>query len=192
MTDTLREQLHGLIDKDVPEDAPPIPGDVTPAELVAALSIYGTPGSGKSLPSLDLLVAVLPDNSSVLAERVGPCFRTAQLVRLLPESGPRITDEAVRARRQSGRLIGLRTRDRRWLYPAWQFHTRPGRLVIRDDVLELWGLLGAVDDPWSRAAWLSGPRGDLAGVSPLAWLDRHGLDGRLRAAAGERRRRAAA
>jgi hypothetical protein len=189
LPDTLREQLHRLIEQTIPAGAPPIPGDVTAQEL---LEVLGTHGAGTSLADAGLLAAVLPDTSGRLADRVGPCYRTNQLVRLLPESGAAITDEAVRARRESGRLIGLRTRDRRWLYPAWQFRTRPGRLEVRADVLDLWQLLGHADDAWSRAAWLTGPRADLAGESPLGWLDRHGLDRGLRAAAGDRRRRAAA
>lgn len=44
------------------------------------------------------------DDSDVLAERVGPCFRASQVGRLLP--GLR------------GRLISLRTRGRLWFYPA--------------------------------------------------------------------------
>lgn len=188
MPETLREQLHGLIDQSVPGDAPALPGDVTLWDALFALAGATDPEQA------DVLVLAHPRlaSSEQLAGRVGPCYRTSQLVRLLPASGQPITDEAVRARRQSGHLIGLKTRDRRWVYPAWQFRTRPGRLVVRDDVLDLWALLGADDDPWSRAAWARGPRRDLDEHSPLAWLDIHGLDERLRAAAGDRRRRAAA
>lgn len=188
MSSTLREQLHGLIDRAVPEDVPAVPGDVTLWDALFALA--GT----TDLDQADVLALAhpRPADSGRLAERVGPCYRTAQLVRLLPEGGGPITDEAVRARRQSGHLIGLKTRDRRWVYPVWQFRTRPGRLVVRDDVLDLWGLLGADDDPWSRAAWMTGRRRDLDGQDPLAWLEAHGLDERLRAAAGDRRRRVAA
>lgn len=187
MPGTLREQLHGLIDRAVPDDVPALSGDVTLWDALFALA--GTTDPEQA----DLLALAFPRpaNSERLAERVGPCFRTVQLVGLLPEGGLPITDEAVRARRRSGHLIGLKTRDRRWVYPAWQFRTRPGRLVVRDDVHELWALLGADDDAWSRAAWMSGPRRDLDGRSPLAWLETYGLHERLRSAAGDRRRRAA-
>lgn len=188
MPGTLREQLHGLIDRSVPDDAPALPGDVTLWDALSALAGTTDPERAGMLA----LAHPRPANGDRLAERVGPCYRTAQLVRLLPESGRPITDEAVRARRRSGSLLGLRTRDRRWVYPAWQFRARPGRLVVRDDVLDLWALLGAADDPWSRAAWVRGPRRDLDGHSPLTWLEAHGLDERLRAAAGDRRGRAVA
>lgn len=188
MSSTLREQLHRLIDRAVPDDVPALSGDVTLWDALFALA--GTTDPDQA----DALALAYPQlaNSGRLAERVGPCYRTAQLVRLLPEGEQPITDEAVRARRQSGHLIGLKTRDRRWVYPAWQFRARPGRLVVRDDVLDLWSLVGTNDDPWSRAAWMAGPRRDLDGQSPLAWLEAHRLDERLRAAAGDRRRRAAA
>lgn len=185
---TLRDQLHGLIDRAVPDEAPALPGDVTLWDALFALASTTDPEHADLLA----LAHPRPADGDRLAERVGPCYRTAQLVRLLPESGQPITDEAVRARRRSGSLIGLRTRDRRWVYPAWQFRVRPGRLVVRDDVFDLWALLGTADDPWSRAAWMGGRRRDLDGHSPLAWLQVHGLDERLRVAAGDRRRRAAA
>lgn len=205
MSSTLRDQIHGLVDEAIPDDAPPLPTQPTSAaDLVALLATYGAehgrgrdPASGafvgvRSGDALaELLAAALP-TSGTLPDRIGPCYRTVQLVRLLSETGRTLTDEAVRARRRSGGLIGLRTRDRRWVYPAWQFHTRPGRLIVRDDVLALWGSLGDHDDPWSRAAWLTGRRADLDRAHPLAWLDRHGLDSRLRAAAADRRRRTAA
>ena len=207
MPGTLRDQIHGLVDRAIPDEAPPLAKDPTSAaELVALLATYGVAhdelgdpaaGSGAFLEArggdalAELLAAALPA-AGTLPGRIGPCYRTTQLVRLLSETGTPITDEAVRARRRSGGLIGLQTRDRRWAYPAWQFHTRPGRLIVRDDVLALWRLLGDGGDPWSRAAWLTGRRADLDEATPLHWLDRHGLDEKLRAAAGDRRRRSAA
>lgn len=130
------------------------------------------------------------------AARLGPVYSTGQLQRLLPGPGaPPVTDQAVRARRQEGRLIGVKTADGRWAWPAFQFRAAPGRLVPRDDVLALWRLLPTdtdTHDPITLAAWLTGARRDLEGMTPLAWLNAHGLDERLRTAAGAVRRRAAA
>lgn len=128
------------------------------------------------------------------ADRIGPVYTTGQLQRLL--AGPdEITDEAVRARRTQGRLVGVKTADGRWAWPAFQFRVAPGRLVPRDDVLALWNVLpwrdGHLDDV-TLVAWLRGPRRDLDGATPLEWLERHGLDEALRRAAGRVRRRSAA
>lgn len=129
------------------------------------------------------------------ARRVGPIYTSGQLRRLLPglHTDP-VTDQAVRNRREAGRLVAFKTADDRWAFPAFQFTVRPGRLEPRADVIELWQLL-PLDSPLptvDQAAWLTGPRRDLDGQTPLQWLDTHGLDEQLRRAAGQLRRRAAA
>lgn len=130
----------------------------------------------------DLVRAVLP-RPNRFAARVGPVYSTGQLARLLPGTGaPSITDEAVRDRRRNRRLVGFKTADGRWAWPAWQFRTVPGRLVPRDEVIALWRLLPD-DGPseLTRIAWMTGAHRGLDGHSPRAWLDQHGLDDRLRA-----------
>lgn len=132
-----------------------------------------------------LVRAVLPRPNRFVG-RIGAVYATGQLARLLPgsDSAP-ITDEAVRDRHRNGRLIGFKTADGRWAWPAWQFSTAPGRLVTRQDVIALWRLLP--DDGPSellRIGWLTGEHRSLDAQSPLWWLDHHGLDDRLRRAAG--------
>lgn len=131
-----------------------------------------------------------------LAERAGTVYTTAQLQQLLPGvHAPAIRDQAIYNRTQSRRLIAAKTSDGRIVYPAFQFVVRPGRLQVRNDVIELWKLLPASEqriDAWTLIAWLNGPRKDLEGQTPLEWLDGHGLDERLQRAAGQVRRRAAA
>lgn len=131
-----------------------------------------------------LVRAVLPRPNRFVA-RVGPVYGTGQLTRLLPgsDAGP-ITDEAVRDRQRNQRLVGFKTADGRWAWPAWQFRSAPGRLIPRDEVVALWRLL-AVDGPseLTRVAWMTGGHDALDGQSPCAWLDRHGLDDRLRSVA---------
>lgn len=191
MADTLREQLHDLVDEVASPDSPVL----EEPSLAAARSVIRALGSRSpaDLARLTATLAALGESvSHPLAERIGPCHRTPQLQRLLSESGAPITDEAVRGRIRSGSLIGLKTRDRRWVFPAWQFHARAGRLVVRADVVELWRLTDGGFDAWTRAAWMAGARRDLDGSAPLEWLEAHGLDPRLRAAAGDFRRRAAA
>lgn len=143
----------------------------------------------------EAVAAVLPRPNRFVA-RLGPVYATGQLQRLLPGTSAKpVTDEAVRDRRQHGRLIGIKTRDGRWAYPTFQFRVAPGKLVPRDDVLALWNLLPHEDpdvDALTLAAWLTGSRADLEGGTPLEWLDTRGLDERLRRAAGRVRRRLAA
>ncbi len=158
--------------------------------------------SGKDVDDLggpdavaDAVRAVLP-RVNRFVDRAGPVYTTGQLQVLLPGLKARkIGDQAVRNRLDKRRLIGAKTSDKRWVFPAYQFQVRPGRLVVREDVLELWNELPVGSDTfddWTLLAWMSGPRTDLDGNSPLQWLDDHGLDQRLKRAAGRVRARAAA
>lgn len=118
-------------------------------------------------------------------ERLGPAYTTGQLRRLLPgtDAAP-VSDERVRQRRAAGGLVGLKTRDGAWVFPAWQFRLRPRRVEPRADVLALWRNLphGETFDDWSLALWLTGRRLDLDDLTPLAWLAEHGHDERLQRA----------
>lgn len=139
--------------------------------------------------------AVLP-RPNRFADRVGPVYTTGQLQRLLPGiDSDGISDQAVRNRLAAHTLIGIKTRDGRWVFPAWQFRVRPGRLTVRTDVIDLWRRLPVDDgtlDAWTLMAWMTGARKDLDGLSPLEWLAEHGDDDRLARAAGRVRARAAA
>lgn len=133
----------------------------------------------------DLVRAVLP-RPNRFAARVGPVYATGQLTRLLPgaEAAP-ISDEAVRDRQRNRRLVGFKTADGRWAWPAWQFRAAPGRLTPREDVIALWRLLpDEGPSELMRIAWMTGAHDGLAGQSPLLWLEQHGLDDLLRQAAG--------
>lgn len=139
-----------------------------------------------------LVRRVLP-RPNRFAERVGAVYTTGPLRRLLAGPGHEITGEAIRQRHAAGNLVGFKTADGRWAWPAFQFRAAPGRLAVRRDVLALWRLLPYKElDGLLLVSWLTGRRDDLDGETPLAWLERHGLDERLRTAAGEVRRRAAA
>ena len=134
-----------------------------------------------------LVAGLLPRPArSRWAGRIGPVYTTGQLQRLLPghRRNP-ISDEAVRDRHRNGRLIGFKTADGRWAWPAFQFTTAGGRLQPAAEVLELWRTL-----PWQDAneleliSWLTGLRGDLDGTSPLEHVRNRGLDEPLVRAAG--------
>lgn len=187
--DQLRSQLREVFDSVVDECA---------SELAAAGRDLDDLGGADAIH--DAVRAVLP-RPNRFAARVGPVYTTGQLRRLLPgvKAEP-VKDQAVYNRLDDRRLVGAKTRDNRWVFPVWQFRVRPSKLVVREDVLELWQLLPAEDDPvtgatfdtWTLLAWMTGPRSDLDGHSPLSWLDEHGLDQHLRRAAGQVRARAVA
>lgn len=135
----------------------------------------------------DALVMVLPRPApSRWAERIGPIYTTGQLQRLLPGPGRKpISDEAVRDRCRNGHLIGFKTADGRWAWPAFQFVVRQGWLEPAAEIIELWQQL-----PWRDGhaleliSWMTGPRRDLEGASPLDHVRGHGIDLRLEQAAG--------
>lgn len=142
-------------------------------------------GEVGGIDGIAAVVRTLLPRPNRFAARVGPVYTTGQLTRLLPgTTSDAITDEAVRDRQRNGRLVGFKTADGRWAWPAWQFRTAPGRLIPRDDVIALWRLLpDRGPSELTRIAWMTGGHRGLDGLAPQAWLDRHGLDQRLRAAA---------
>jgi hypothetical protein len=125
------------------------------------------------------------------SDRIGEVYTTGQLRRFLPGSDHApISDEAVRDRRRNGRLIGFKTVDDRWAFPAFQFEVRPGRLQLRREVVELWSQLPwRSSDPLELIAWLIAPRSDLGGSAPVDHVQQHGVDDFLRSAVGRLRGR---
>lgn len=115
------------------------------------------------------VAAVIP-SVNPLAEVVGPCYDTPTLVQWLG-----ISKQALDKRNRSGTVLGCRTRDGYWVYPAFQFDAQGRALPHLRDVLDA---LGREDDParWRAAQWLAAPNPDLPGqVSSATWL-RHGND----------------
>lgn len=132
-----------------------------------------------------------------LAERAGPVFTVEQVRRLLVGVHNEPLDpQAVYNRARKRQLVGAKTADGQWVFPEFGFTRRPGRLQVREDVLDLWRLLPEPSktrfDAWTLIGWLGGPRADLGGGTPLEWLDTNGLDALLQRATGQVRRRAAA
>lgn len=127
-----------------------------------------------------------------IAEQIGPSYTTGQLQRLL-RADSTISDEAVRDRQRSGRLIGCQAADRRWVWPAWQFDEVGGHLRVNEGVIELWRQL-----PWrdghltELVLWMSGPNRALHDRRPWEHAREHGLDTALNSAAGRARHRMSA
>jgi len=84
-------------------------------------------GEVGGIDGIAAVVRTLLPRPNRFAARVGPVYTTGQLTRLLPgTTSDAITDEAVRDRQRNGRLVGFKTADGRWAWPAWQFRTLLG------------------------------------------------------------------
>ncbi len=132
--------------------------------------------------------------TSALARRIGPIYTIDDLTRWLPGRGaPALSGEAVRKRATKRQLVGFRTDEGHWAFPAWQFDRLAGRLVGRDDVVAVWralpidGFLSEVD----LAAWMATRLAALEGT-PAEHAHRHGASSApLRAAMARLTARAA-
>lgn len=116
--------------------------------------------------------------TSLLARRIGPVYVADDLRRWLTAPGRRpLTGEAVRKRAKLRQLVGFRTDDGHWAFPAWQFDRVAGRLVPRAEVTALWqrlphdGFLTAAD----LAVWMSTRLADLRST-PADRAHSHGRD----------------
>ena len=129
--------------------------------------------SGRGLDELgsageiaDRMVAAL-SRPSPWNDIIGPFYRTNQAAQLLG-----VSRQAVDERRRRGVLLGCRTADGYWVFPAIQFddrgHVRPG-------AAELVGRLANADaDGWTQAAWTATPLDRLDGLSPVEYAQQEG------------------
>lgn len=92
------------------------------------------------------------------AEQVGPALSQRDTARLLGK-----TEQAVA---KDGRLLRLRTRDGRPVYPVLQF---AGRAQLAG-VAEVVAVLRDALEPLSTASWLTAPHRDLDGRRPVDLL----------------------
>lgn len=161
-----------------------VPGDVEQAVEVAN-------------EAADWMIAhlALATDTTVIGRRIGPIYDTHDLTRWLtaPGSEP-LTPQAVRKRAAKGDLVGFRTDDRQWAFPAWQFDRVVGMLRPRAEVLALWRDLP--HDSWMSdadlAAWMNTELRELR-ATPAAHAHVHGAASRsLQQAVSRLRARAAA
>lgn len=130
------------------------------------------------------LLASLPQLPGPWADAIGPVYLTQQVRVLLGTNRP-VSRQALADRVERRTLLGLRTSDRRTVYPAWQFRRRqvlPGL----PDVLQAFAVEGSgrepVVDPWTLASWLRTPLDGLDGDSIASRLLAGDVDSALRAA----------
>jgi hypothetical protein len=134
--------------------------------------------------SLDRLAAQAPPEAVALAraileqaltdarwaERIGPVLSQADVARLL--------DKTVQAVAQDQRLLRLRQRDGRPVYPIFQFE---GRRQL-GGVAEVVATLRDAVEPLTIAAWLNGPNRRFGGRRPVELLRKGETDDVLAAA----------
>jgi hypothetical protein len=142
----------------------------------------------------DVIVHALESPEALPALRQGDPLAAARLRGLLARSrileadgGPFTVDQvakslgisrqAVDKRRRAGKLLGLDTGRRGYLYPSWQF-TSDGVLPGLETVLRNL----TIHDPWMQAAFFLNGSYYLDGESPLAELRRGHVKAVVRAA----------
>jgi hypothetical protein len=111
---------------------------------------------------LDQVTALLPPAApSALDTEFGPFYDTASVQALLGD----VSKQAVAARRQAHTILALKTSDRRWVYPTFQF---TGKDVNPALVPAIQAFRDA--PAWSAALWFVTSNPDLdEDMTPLAW-----------------------
>lgn len=126
-------------------------------------------GQGRSLAELgsaevlaERMVAALPSPSPW--GELGPFYSSAKIAQILGG----ISRQAVADRRGRGTLLGLKTADGAWVYPAFQLDEHNAVLSGLPDILKILTASGV--DEWTLASWLTSTMGSLGDLSPVEWL----------------------
>ncbi len=126
---------------------------------------------GRSLKELgspeelaERMVATVPEPSPW--GELGPFYSTSKVTKLLGG----VSRQAIADRRKRGTLLGLRTADGVWVYPAFQFDDHH---VVLNGLPEMLRILRTSEvDEWTLASWLTSPMRSLGDRSPIDWLRR--------------------
>lgn len=109
-------------------------------------------------------IASVP-RSNPLADSIGDFYDTAGLVQWLD-----ISKQAIAKRVAKQHMVGCKTADGHWVYPAWQFDDH-GEVI--NGVTEVLDVLLGQRDPWAAARWFVIPSPYLPGeLSAIEWLSR--------------------
>ena len=127
-------------------------------------------GGGRTLEELgspdevaERMVATVP-TPSPWNETLGAFYGPGKIARVLGG----VSRQAVADRRGRGTLLGLKTADGKWVYPAFQFDDRHQILEGLSEIVRC--LRAAELDDWTLASWLVTERPELEGSSTAAWL----------------------
>ena len=109
------------------------------------------------------MVATIP-TPSPWNETLGPFYGPGKVARVLGG----VSRQAIADRRGRSTLLGLKTADGKWVYPAFQFDAHHKVLEGLPDVVRC---LRSTDlDDWTLASWLMTSRQELEGLSVVRWL----------------------
>lgn len=118
---------------------------------------------GSAVQLAGRMLATLPEPSPWDAV-LGPFYRTSGVARLLGG----VSRQAVAERRRRHTLLGLRTADGTWVYPASQFDDSGGVVDGLSQVLQV--LAAAPVDEWTAAGWLAAGQDELGSQTVFEWL----------------------
>lgn len=126
---------------------------------VAALIDIGAPLM-KPADLADAMIAIIPDAAVEHPyTRMGPFYSSKGVSRLL-----RIrTKQALSDRRERGTVLAAQTQDATWVYPAFQFDAKRGR--VRPELVPVLAALRGAPR-WGAALFLTTPNPELDGQAP--------------------------
>lgn len=108
------------------------------------------------------MAQMVPSTPGEFGQIIGPVYSTQALMTLWD-----LTRAAVSKRAKEGKVLTLPVEGRN-LFPVFQFD----RDAVREDVLEVVGVLREVVDPFTIAQWLQTPQADDPdGRTPMELLD---------------------
>jgi hypothetical protein len=119
--------------------------------------------AGQSIEQVaDRMVSTLPETNELDAA-VGPFYDTHRLRKWLG-----LTKQGIAHRMKKGAILGVKSSDGFWMYPAFQFTSKGEPLPRLKEVLDAIDPGGA--DPWQSAIWLNHPMEKLDGMTPAEAL----------------------
>ncbi|HWL42996.1 MAG TPA: hypothetical protein VNQ73_08625 [Ilumatobacter sp.] len=112
----------------------------------------------------ELVVAMIPEStSSPWSELLGPVYRWQSIAKVLGVGNRQSVDHA----RKTHRVLGIKTDDGHWAYPAFQVGRCPGGVRIVAGLAEVLELLVPETDGLSAAWWLATPNRKFDGRRPI-------------------------
>jgi hypothetical protein len=109
------------------------------------------------------VAAAAPFEPSPLEDLTGPFYNTTALRNWLGTSRQALADRV-----KANTLLGLRTGDGTWVYPAWQFTNDRQVIPHLSEVLR--ALAAGTEERWTWALWLSAPNEDWGEKPAWKWL----------------------
>jgi len=101
-----------------------------------------------------------PAEPSALAQEIGTVYDTSAVMKVLGG----VSRQAVEDRRKKHNILALKTKDRSWVYPTFQFEDGSVDPRLRPAIQAL-----GQGPAWSVALWFCTPNPDLEDLTPLQW-----------------------